>query len=433
MLSFPASALISDLAESSDQTEVKRVEDVSGPPRDGYTAITTQEFSAAYPSAELIVLAPNGTTAYVSDRWDTYFDVDPVPGHPQTVEYVAAEYLSDPECNGDGACTREVLVRENFSTGKSRVLWSRISPNKESARIHDIDRINRTHIVVADIYRDAVFIYDLERELQVWTWHAQTDFPIDGGGEFPDDWTHVNDVEVLEDGRLMVSLRNQDTVVFLARNGTLLSDQNIGADDQHDVLYEQHNPDYLRGETPAVLVADSENNRIVEYERNGSKWTQTWSWRDDELQWPRDADRLPNNHTLGTDTNGNRVFEINESGAVVWSATVGLPYDAERLSTGDESAGGAPASEAELSSRGVVTTDSTAEETETGPVATIKEMIRTYVPKKMLNGLLFVLPPWATWWHLPLLVGGIVDLIVWGWLEFRWSRWSLQSPLFRER
>jgi hypothetical protein len=76
------------------------------------------------------------------------------------------------------------------------------------------------------------------------------------------------------------------------------------------LFYEQHNPDYIPEERggPAVLVADSENGRVVEYGRtpgNGTPvtdgtWERTWQWRDGRLQWPRDADRLPNGGWLSS-------------------------------------------------------------------------------------------------------------------------------------
>jgi len=431
LLISPGAAFLTHTAESLQSEEAKRVEGVSGPDRDGYTVVTTQQFRATYPDAELVVLAPNGSTAYVNSEYDSYFDVDPVPGESRTIEYGASEDLSDEDCNGGSVCTREVFVRENFSTGESEVIWSRVTPRKHNTRVHDIDRVNETHIAVADIYQDAVFLYDTKRELQVWRWEAQRDFPIDGGGPFPEDWTHVNDVEVLEDGRVMASLRNQDSVVFIAPNGTLLSEMTLGKDDDHDVLYEQHNPDYLRRDPPTVLVANSENNRVDEFERVGGEWERTWTWRDGALQWPRDADRLPNDHTLVTDSLGDRVIEVDESGEVVYSVDIAVPYEAERLSTGAESTGGRPASDVGIPSQGGSTAPSDEGDTQGGLVAGAKDAVRSVVPSKLLNGILFILPPWMMWWHLPLLLLAVVDLLVWGVLEFRWSDYELRRPVHR--
>ena len=121
----------------------------------------------------------------------------------------------------------------------------------------------------------------------------------------------------------------------------------LGSDDDHDTLYEQHNPDYIPAERggPAIVLADSENDRVTEFQREGGagadgEWERAWTWSDDRLEWPRDADRLPNGNTLVTDTDGGRVLEVAPNGSVVWSVGVRGGYDAERLGTGDESAGG---------------------------------------------------------------------------------------------
>jgi len=86
-------------------------------------------------------------------------------------------------------------------------------------------------------------------------------------------------------------------------------------------------------------VADSENDRVVEYAREDGSWNRTWTLSGN-LTWPRDADRLPNGNTLIVDTLGNRVIEVTPTGRVVWGFyATWAPYDAERLGTGDGSNG----------------------------------------------------------------------------------------------
>jgi hypothetical protein len=54
------------------------------------------------------------------------------------------------------------------------------------------------------------------------------------------------------------------------------------------------------------------------------------------LDWPRDADRLPNGNTLITDSRNHRVLEVDPAGREVWSFTgLALPYEADRLSNGN--------------------------------------------------------------------------------------------------
>lgn len=139
----------------------------------------------------------------------------------------------------------------------------------------------------------------------------------------------------------MLSMRNMDEVVFVEPGEGVDESWTLGDDGDHSILYEQHNPDYLPRERggPAIVMSDSENNRVQEFRREDGAWTRTWQWRDARLQWPRDADRLPNGHTLIVDSHGDRVLELDRKGAIVWNVTFGMPYDAERLGTGSESTG----------------------------------------------------------------------------------------------
>lgn len=90
-------------------------------------------------------------------------------------------------------------------------------------------------------------------------------------------------------------------------------------------------------------MADSENNRVVELHKNEStgEWEESWTVYEIDgipLDWPRDADRLPNGHTLITDSRNNRVVEITRNGSVVASYQVpDLPYEADRIPYGESS------------------------------------------------------------------------------------------------
>jgi hypothetical protein len=170
-----------------------------------------------------------------------------------------------------------------------------------------------------------------------------------------------------------------------------------------------------------VVVADSLNDRVVEYQRRDGSWEQTWVWNDSETIWPRDADRLPNGHTLVSDSNGNRVLEVNESGDVVWSVPYYSVYEAERLGTGDESAGGPSAVRANLTSR-----------TASGnPRGAYEEVAHALLPRKTVNGLTFVLPMWAGLGELLAVTVAVLAVLAWAGLELRDSsldvglRWPL--------
>jgi hypothetical protein len=219
---------------------------------------------------------------------------------------------------------------------------------------HDVDLINDDQLLVANMYNtkngqshDRIFIYDLGNDTVVWEWKFHNHYPNSTDGGMDDDWTHVNDVDKISDGEYLVSPRNFDQVIVVNRSTRNIT-MRLGADGDHDVLHEQHDPQYLESDdgTPTILVADSENNRVVEYSctartsAGDCNWEAVWTVGSDQLNWPRDADRLPNGNTLIVDSLGNRVIEVTPTGEIVWEAYVPwAPFDAERPAYGNEPAG----------------------------------------------------------------------------------------------
>jgi len=387
-------------------------------------AVVSDDGSAPRAQAELVAFGPDGRIYYYGNEHTRYWDVDPVDGTSATVEFVYADHLDSADCDG-AVCTESGVERVNLTTGERTAVFSRITPGEHSTRWHDVDRIDNRRLLVADIARDRVFVVDAPTGRVVWEWDAQSTFDVASGGPYPDDWTHLNDVEYVEvDGReaVMVSLRNQDQVVFIGLDGRLLEEWTLGADDDHDVLYEQHNPDFVPAERggPALLVADSENRRVVEYGRDDGEWVRTWTWTDARLQWPRDADRLPNGHTLVTDSNGDRVIELDREGDVVWTAPMGFPYEAERLGTGDESAGGESARALGLSDRHAAPGDD----------STLGRVLSA-LPPAVRNGVWYLLPRWVGGGEVLALLALLVGGLAWAVLEYRWSERTveLRSPL----
>ena len=408
------------------------------------SVVATQGFYVTDERAELAAFLPNGTLVYYNDSYRVYFDVDPVPGTRYTVEYVAAAHYGDETCQpvGGEPCTRNVVERVNLTTGAHETVYSELTPRLYSARWHDVDRINETHLVVADIVDDGVYAVDTRDGEVEWRWDAADHYNRSAGGK-AGDWTHINDVELLADGRIMVSPRNMDEVIFLERTPdgwAVDADATLGTDDDHSVLYEQHNPDYIppRLGGPNVLVADSENGRIVEYHRTDGGYERVWTWRDVRLQWPRDADRLPNGNTFVVDSHGDRVVEVGPENTVVWSADVGMPYDVERLGTGDESAGGpaAPYRRAVRDSEENATTviervDAGAAESVSAVDRSIDERfwlaLKGAVPPLIANGLLYVAPSWVRFSDLAFAAVAVGTGVTWGSVEFYWSRFTLRG------
>jgi uncharacterized protein (UPF0248 family) len=216
---------------------------------------------------------------------------------------------------------------------------------------HDVDLIDEHELVVAQMRNydesadrndDRIFVYNRTTDEVVWEFRFERIYDREDGGDYTDDWTHVNDVDRVGDGEFMVSPRNMDQVLLINRS-TKEVEWALGADDNHSILHEQHNPTYLEGEdgTPTVLVADSENDRVVEYARTDGTWERTWELGvGGNMNWPRDADRLPNGNTLVVDSLNHRVMEVTPTGEVVWEYYVSWgTYDAERMALGDEPGG----------------------------------------------------------------------------------------------
>jgi Arylsulfotransferase (ASST). len=282
-----AAATTAPYAEVREQAALPAEErDALAPPRNGTTVVT----SHAGEAGDIVAFAPNGTVLYHDDDHDGYWDVDPSSTGDRTVVYSATDEVRNrSQCTpvGGDYCIRQTIERANLSTGETTVLYSRVDPRYHASEWHDIDPLGDSRFVVADMYADEVFVVNASTGLVTWEWSLQSHLSLTTGGQYPADWAHLNDVEVLRDGRVMVSLRNQDQVVFIDPDEGVDPAWTLGSDDRHDVLYEQHNPDYIptvRG-GPAVVIADSENNRLIEYQRTSAgNWTRTWVWKDQQLQ-----------------------------------------------------------------------------------------------------------------------------------------------------
>ncbi|WP_160135626.1 aryl-sulfate sulfotransferase [Halococcus salsus] len=310
---------------------------------DSATIVSTQGWNARNISlpgrpAQLVSIGPDGEVNWKYNGTETtqnwFYDVDPLPNgnllvvNPKSGTTVVYEF--NPK-------TQQRVWTEQFKLSD----------------IHDIDLINGDELLVAGINydttsvsNDSVFIYNTSTSNVTWEWRFKNHYPDDAdNGVSTKDWTHVNDVDKISNKEYLVSVRNMDQVISINRS-TKKIEMQLGSDDNYTILNEQHNPTYLESKdgNPTILVADSENDRIVEYERTGGPdgagdWNRTWTLTGD-LNWPRDADRLPNGNTLVTDTMNSRVIEVTPTGDVVWEAYVPwATYDAERFSYGDEAGG----------------------------------------------------------------------------------------------
>ncbi|NUC74335.1 aryl-sulfate sulfotransferase [Haloterrigena sp. SYSU A558-1] len=423
-----SAAAVASAAMSDDLSTASEEDVPDAPATENHTVVTESGRAGT-----ITVYEPDGEVAYYNNTRTKYFDADPVEGDPMTIEYTATDTIHSegPTCS-DPPCALNVIERVDLEdeNPEPEVIYERYDYKETAGEWHDSDRINETHVVVADIVADQVFIVNTETEVVEWLWDAQSDFPVEGGGPYPGDWAHINDVEYIDEGqhegRIVASLRNQDQVVFLDREEGLVENWTLGSENDYDVQYEQHNPDYIPESQggPAIVVADSENGRVQEFHREDGEWNRTWQWEDDRIQWPRDADRLPNGNTLIADSHGNRVIEVNESGDIVWEVGSTLPYEAERLETGPESEGGQSAAELGLESRTV--DDSGGGGGSSGlfgfdPLGWAGDLLEDLLPHRIHNGLLFASPVWMGASEFAAVGIAILTGLAWLGMETRWK------------
>jgi hypothetical protein len=301
----------------------------------------------------------NGTnTTWRESSADSYFDVTKTANGTVLAGFMDSRYTS---CGPyESPCTRTGF--RVIDPGQDPQVLSEYSfpvrTNKNS-EVHDVERLESGEYLVTDMEYERIFT--VKNGEVTWQWNASSfyDAPQD---PTTTDWLHINDVDVISTGRYLVSVRNANQLLVIERGEGVVDVINEDTTDSNDancrksgqladydndgdircgdpdVLNHQHNPQWLGN--GAVLVADSENDRVVELHRieNGS-WEPAWtldSAGDIAFNWPRDADRLPNGTTLITDTLNRRLVEVNESGRVVWSVqTDRIPYEADRLSVGE--------------------------------------------------------------------------------------------------
>ncbi|WP_246984035.1 arylsulfotransferase family protein [Halorientalis marina] len=375
------------------------------PPTQNITVATTTRVrqAQAKENGEIVAYAPDGSILYYNETLNIYDDVDPVEGEDATVEYVGAKHLPPEDCPNTVRCSRNVVERVDLSSGETTRLYAEVTKGTTNTRWHDVDRINESHLLVGDISEHRIFVVDHRRDEITWTWNASDYFdPNSTGGDYPGDWAHLNDVEMLEDGRIVTSLRNLDVVVFIRPDEGVLEEWTLGGPGS-DRLHGQHNPDYIPEENggPALLIADSGANRIVEFQRVNGSWERSWVWKDRRLSWGRDADRLPGGNTLITDTNGNRVLEVDERGEVVWQVRVPTGYEAERVATGDESESGNSAQSLGLESQYVDE--------------------RVPLPTYFVHSAQYLAPVWLDLTGVGLAIISVCGTFVWGLFEV-WTR-----------
>ena len=307
-------------------TEQQIVTNISAESATNITFVATQGGSAQlYPHAGEIqaVHTPSKQVIWSNDDYRRYMDVDVLDN--DTILTVAGNYT-----NGE---VRRVALIFNWRTGEE--VYKFQVPHD----VHDIDYLGDNEYAIADKANARSYIYNPETDNITWEYNFRDYFTDEDGGPGTHEYTHLNDIDPeMNQTAFLMSPRNFDRVFLINRSNKEILFE-LGGEDNYSILYEQHNPDMLSYDPYTVIVSDSENDRIIEYQQQpDDSWEETWSYSG-ELNWPRDGDRLPNGNTLITDSVGNRVIEVTPSGEVVWEYDIGVgPYEAERFGTVDGSA-----------------------------------------------------------------------------------------------
>ena len=310
-----------------------------------YSQIYTVNSTALYEFRDNTLLADGSTLKIINDKGETIWswssinaaDLEMLPnGNILAVDY-------------GGMQSANAAIKEINITSSS-VVWTLSNVGGRPLNFtHDVDYLgydengHETYLIadssnnrVVECYKNGTIKWEWNAlDHYTYGYSAEGDPLLEGGW----DWTHINDADRLPDGSTMISLRNFDKVIIVntTEGGELLWE--YGEYGNYSLCRHQHNPEYTPRET--VLIADSENHRIIEI--NMTTKDIIWEYAptgDEYLAWPRDADILPNGNMLISDTaqmgsGHNRIWEIDtETKEVVWYYdTVGANYDADRLDT----------------------------------------------------------------------------------------------------
>lgn len=295
---------------------------------------------------------------------DSYFDVTVLDNGSVMAGFMHGGYE---DCGPyESPCTHTGFRILDPDTEEIQYEFSYPVRSSSNSEVHDVEQLENGEYLLTDMDREGLTI--VKNDEVVWQWNASSYY------EAPEDptrvdWLHINDVDVVGEGQFLVSVRNANQILVVDRQEGVVetinadeggsdstctpSGRNQLEDQDGDgdvrcgdpaVLNHQHNPQWLGGDPTgegeaAVLVADSDNDRVAELHRQNGSWEVAWTLERAggiDLRWPRDADRLANGNTLVTDTLNKRVFEVTENGTVVWSIrTERIPYEADREPQGE--------------------------------------------------------------------------------------------------
>ncbi len=193
------------------------------------------------------------------------------------------------------------------------VVWKYLDPKAS----HDAERLGNGDTLVVDGGYGQDTLQDAEvREVSpqgqvVWSWYARdhgfNQAPYTGISD--QGWTHTNAASQLQNGDILISLRNFNLTAEVDREGNVVRTMGEG------IMVQQHDPEVEPngnilfanpGRPPAAIEIDP-SGKVV--------WTYVVPM-DPGSSPTRDADRLENGNTLITAA--NRLIEVTPQGEIVW-------------------------------------------------------------------------------------------------------------------
>ncbi|MEF8819315.1 MAG: arylsulfotransferase family protein [Haloferacaceae archaeon] len=297
-------------------------DDASAPLADDPVYVGVQGVGS-YTSDGFVGQVADGGVDWRESSADTYFDVTPLANGRVLATFTENDV---DDCGPyEAPCSRTgYRVVDPDAPGGPRVesAWSMPVRTHTNSEVHDAEPLPGGGVLVADMDRERVLV--VRNGSVAWSWNASTryDAPADPTRT---DWLHINDVDRISEGRYLVSVRNANQILILDREAGVVEVINEDPDGgdrirgDTSIIHRQHNPQWLGD--GAVLVADSENHRVVELHRRADgSWTPAWVLTGAggvAFDWPRDADRLPDGTTVITDTRNARIVVVDESGRVL--------------------------------------------------------------------------------------------------------------------
>ena len=293
-----------------------------------------------------IYLLEGGEQIWREASASSYFDVTVLENGNVLVGFMNSGYSNCELSSGECVRTGFRIIEGGGDPKVIEEYSFEVRTGKDS-EVHAVSMLPSGEFLISDM--DLERIFTVKDGEVTWSWEARTvyDEPKDPTKR---DWLHINDMDVIGEDRYLVSVRNANQIInedyddsddaSCKRMGAL-EDTNGDGDIQcgdPSILNHQHNPQWL-GEGK-ILVADSDNDRIVELHRGeNGKWEPVWVLYEAggiELNWPRDADKLPSGNILITDTLNKRIIEVDPQGKIVWGVwTQFIPYEADRLPYGE--------------------------------------------------------------------------------------------------